>query len=265
MSDPIRALTVDEIEQYQQDGVIMAKGLLSTEWLARIETAVIRAMASPSPIAEVFSEPDAGFHMDAALFMSDKDIQDVVRYSSMAKLAQTLMNSHQIHFFYDQMFCKQPGNQTPTPWHHDLTFWPVLGDQICSMWIPLDHVTRESSGLEFVKGSHRWENEYKAISPMYNKQLVNPEHEDVPDIENNREAYDLIGWEMDPGDMLIFHPRTLHGSSGNYHLSQQRRAISFRWLGDDVSYAPTKFTMPWSAKNLTAGDRIAEPAFAQII
>ncbi|MFT5794040.1 MAG: hypothetical protein ACI9OF_002092, partial [Saprospiraceae bacterium] len=36
MSDQIRALTVDELERYQQDGVIMAKGLLSTEWLARI-------------------------------------------------------------------------------------------------------------------------------------------------------------------------------------------------------------------------------------
>lgn len=222
-------------------------------------------MVNPTPMAEIFSKPEDGFHMEAGLFAYDEDIKTVVLHSPMAGIAQSLMGSKNIHFFYDQMFCKQPGNQIPTPWHHDLTFWPVAGHQICSMWVPLDYVTRESSGLELVRGSHLWNHDYKAISPMYNEQLVDPGHEDVPDIENNRDQYDLLGWEMEPGDVLIFHPKTLHGSSGNYHLSRQRRAIAFRWLGDDVTYAPTPYTMPFRAKNLSPGDRIAEPGFTHII
>ena len=215
-------LNDDQQKRYKEDGVVMVRGLLSSDCLQQIERAVTRVLLEPTPMAAIFSKPEDGFHMEAALFMSDDDLKEVVFHSPMAGIAQTLMASRNIHFFYDQMFCKQPGNQIPTPWHHDLSFWPVAGDQICSMWVTLDHVRRESSGLEFVRGSHLWNRTYKAITPMYNEQMMNPEHEEVPDIELNREKYDLLSWEIEPGDMLIFHPKTLHASGGNYHLSQQR-------------------------------------------
>jgi ectoine hydroxylase-related dioxygenase (phytanoyl-CoA dioxygenase family) len=70
---------------------------------------------------------------------------------------------------------------------------------------------------------------------------------------------------MEPGDLLIFHPKTLHGSGGNYNLHRQRRALAFRWLGDDVTYAPTPYTMPFPVSNLVAGDAVAPPSFARVI
>lgn len=68
-----------------------------------------------------------------------------------------------------------------------------------------------------------------------------------------------------PDEILIFHPLTLHGSGANYHLERHRRALAFRWLGDDVRYAPTPHTMPFMAGDLASGDFVAEPAFAQVI
>jgi hypothetical protein len=262
---PLRELREDEIRSYADDGVLMARGLMSPEWFDRVERAVVRVMEAPTPISGVFSAPDDGFHMEVGLFVSDDEIREVVYDSPMAEVVRRLMGSQKVHFFYDQMFSKQPGNQHPTPWHHDLTFWPVIGEQICSVWIPLDRVTRESSGLEFVRGSHRWAHRYQAISPMYNEQLVNPEHEELPDIEGHREEYDIAGWSMEPGDMLFFHPLVLHGSSGNRHLECPRRALSFRWLGDDVEYRPTPYSMPFPAPGLSSGDRAADPVFPQIL
>ena len=118
---PMRRFTDDEIERYRRDGVIMARGLMAPEWFERIEKSVAAVMRAPTPIAAVFSAPEQGFHMEAGLFVSDEGIRDVVYRSPMATLAQQLMGSKKVHFFYDQMFSKQPGNQTPTPWHHDLT------------------------------------------------------------------------------------------------------------------------------------------------
>ena len=105
---PRRSLETREIEAYRRDGVIVTSGLMEGEWFARIERAVSKVMAAPTPIAAVFSDPEAGFHMEAGLFTSDEDIRDVVYHSPMAQIAQTLMGSQKIHFFYDQMFCKQP-------------------------------------------------------------------------------------------------------------------------------------------------------------
>jgi ectoine hydroxylase-related dioxygenase (phytanoyl-CoA dioxygenase family) len=261
----LRELSAEELEIYHRDGVLMAQGLMADEWFEQIERAVVKVMAAPTPIAAVFSDPKAGFHMEAGLFTTDDDIRNVVYRSPMSRIAQQLMNSQKVHFFYDQMFCKTAGNQNPTPWHHDLTFWPIDGEQVCSMWIPLDPVSKESSGLEFVRGSHTWPHRYKAITPMYNESMIDPDHEDVPDIEANRADYDIASFQMEPGDILIFHPLTLHGSGPNVHLEQRRRALSFRWIGDEVVYAPTPCTMPYAAAGLEPGEIVRDPAFPQVL
>lgn len=260
-----RCLSREEVAAFREHGVVMVKGLFCESWVKIIDSAVSRAMANPSPVSAIFSDPKRGFQMEVGLFVTDPGINDLVYRSPLAGIAQQAMESHTVHFFYDQMFTKKAGNHTATPWHHDLTFWPLAGSQICSIWVPLDPVTRESSGLEFVRGSHRWPNRFKAISPMYNQQLVNPEHEDVPDIDARRGDYDVVGWAMEPGDLLLFHPLTLHGSSGNYDVERSRRALAFRWLGDDVTYAPTSHTMPFPVEGIAPGDRISEPSFKRVI
>ena len=45
--------------------------------------------------------------------------------------------------------------------------------------------------------------------------MVNPELEDMPDIDANRDKYELLSWDLEPGDVLMFHPLIVHGSPGN--------------------------------------------------
>ncbi|MPD01493.1 hypothetical protein E2C01_097025 [Portunus trituberculatus] len=40
---------------------------------------------------------------------------------------------------------------------------------------------------------------------------------------------DILGTQ--PGDVVIFHMRTLHGAKGNSSSSTHRRVLSTRWLG----------------------------------
>ena len=42
-----------------------------------------------------------------------------------------------------------------TPWHHDQSYYPVDGEDIVSLWIPVDPVPKEAC-VTFVEGSHRW-------------------------------------------------------------------------------------------------------------
>ena len=164
------------------------------------------------------------------------------------------------------MFVKEPGTDAPTPWHQDLSFWPIRGEQICSMWITVDEVSRESSGLIYVKRSHRWPQRFKAISPDYFEPIIDENMDDIPDINADPDAYDLVDWDMKPGDILMFHPLTLHGSYGNSHGDRRRRAIAFRWTGDDVVFAPSATRMPINfAHESVEGGPLRGGAFPRII
>ena len=68
--------------------------------------------------------------------------------------------------------------------------------------------------------------------------------EEIPDIDAERERYRILSWDVEPGDAILFDALTVHGSKGNTSRTRRRRAITTRWAGDDVVYAPRKATMP---------------------
>lgn len=166
-----------------------------------------------------------------------------VETSPAAEIAARMLKSHKANFLYDQLFVKEPGTAARTPWHQDGPYWPVQGRQILSIWLALDDVTVESSGVEYLKGSHRWGKEFRPIhfggdTEAY-KMLPG---ETLPDIDALRKEpgneLDVVNWDMLAGDCLLHHSMTVHGAPGNASATQRRRAYATRWTGDDVVYAP---------------------------
>ncbi len=265
-SMPQRVLTEQEIKQYHEDGVIMIKNAIDPNWMALIESGIEKASANSSLVGKFMSRKVKGYQMDIFLWKRVDELRDLIYYGPFARWAQQLMGSQQVRFFYDQMFIKEPGTDAPTPWHQDLSFWPIRGEQICSFWIPCDPVTRESSGLMYVKGSHRWPQRFKAISPDYVATLIDEGMQDIPDINANPDQYDLLDWDMQPGDILMFHPLTLHGSYGNTSRTRRRRALALRWTGDDVRYEPSAKRMPIHFRHTSvAGGALKGAAFPRIL
>jgi len=263
---PRRELTTEEIRSYQEDGVIMLKQALDPNWMAMVEAGIEEARNKSSFLGKFMSRKVEDYQMDIFLWKRIDILRDLIYYSPCAELARQLMGSNEVRFFYDQSFVKEPGTDAPTPWHQDLSFWPISGEQICSFWIPCDPVNRENSGLLYVKGSHRWQQRFKAISPDYVATLIDEEMEDIPDINANPEKYELLDWDMEPGDILVFHPLTLHGSYGNASRERRRRALALRWTGDDVVYTPSSKRMPIHYKHdSVAGGPLRGAAFPRIL
>jgi ectoine hydroxylase-related dioxygenase (phytanoyl-CoA dioxygenase family) len=262
---PLRLLTDAEVDAFVEDGVVCVRSVMPPEWLDAAAEAIARNLEDPTLIGQVISLPDQGFLNDIFVWLHDEGVRRFVLESPVANIAaQALagLGARTTTFFYDQTFVKEPGTQVPTPWHHDLTFWPVEGSQVCSIWMPLDPVTTETSGLEYVLGSHRWTQRFKAITPDYSEYMINPELDDVPDIDAHRDEYRVMAWDMEPGDVLVFHPLVVHGSAGNSSTTTRRRAIATRWFGDDVVYRDLPYTMPLPpGHGLTDGEPFGGPLF----
>ncbi|HKF28610.1 MAG TPA: phytanoyl-CoA dioxygenase family protein, partial [Candidatus Binataceae bacterium] len=104
-------------------------------------------------------------------------------------------------------------------------------------------VGKEDS-LEFVRRSHR--------GVLYDGSRFDPSDDTapiygtlprLPNIEAEREKWDIVSWAVEPGDVLIFHPAMLHGGAPT-HGSRRRSTLSLRFFGDNAVYSP----LPGSAR-----------------
>ena len=249
-----------EISAFEQDGAVCVRGLFSQDWIKRMRAAIERVKNDRTGVPGYFS--------DTFLWERDEDFRAFVFDSPAAKIARELMRSRSSRFYFDHLFVKEPGTQQPSPWHHDLPFWPVDGDQVCSVWLALDHVTKASSGLEYIAGSHRWGRRFGPEAFVGSQALIKGRADDekIPDIENNRSAYRFLNWDMEPGDCLVHHALTVHGSGGNTSLVHRRRALATRWVGDDAIYAPEGSTYePLKDAALAPGGPLESPKFPLVI
>lgn len=240
-----RKLSAEEISQYQKHGVVLVKQAVSQDWIERLNGVVDYQLEHPSQWVNDSKKSDNAkerLFTDRYMWRDNDVIQGYIYDSGCAQMAAQAMQSHSARFYFDHLLVKEPGTKAPTPWHQDIPYWPFTGSQVCSIWLALTPSTVEGSALEFVRGSHLDNKYYKA--EVFGDQdprkawIGGSQSEPVPDIEANREVFDIVGWDVEPGDALIFSAWTLHGARGNASSDQRRAALSTRWLGDNAIWQP---------------------------
>jgi len=237
---PPREISDDEVATYARDGIVCLRGLFDADWVARLRDAAEAGLAEPGPLSvEIAAErsQNGRFFHDTFVWRHDPDCRAFVFTSPAAKIAARLMAAAKVNIFFDQWLIKEPGTPTPAPWHHDLTYWPIDGDQICTLWVALDPVDGESGAVEYVKGSHRWGQRYRAATFSGVAQYKEPLPE-VPDIDAMRDQVELLRFDLEPGDCTVHHGLLVHGAPGNRSTDRRRRAHVSRWAGDDAVFNP---------------------------
>ena len=255
-------ISAEQRAAFEADGVVMVEQAIDDEWIERLLTVADRELATPGTWV---TDTNPGSSVDRLvttryLWRHDPTIRDFVFHSGIAGLVGDLLDASSLRFYFDHTLVKEPGTTAPTPWHQDIPYWPFLGRQIASAWVALSSATVAESALEFVRGSHRWGAYYAPRSFDGTSGWTSDfEGEPVPDIEATRADHDIIGFDVQPGDAVIFSAWMLHGAPGNAG-SQRRAAISTRWLGDDASWAPHPGCDPTVTQHDVTVDPGAYPA-----
>ena len=225
------------VQQFQNEGATVLRGFF-IDWIDVLRDGIAANMAEPNPNARIYKDEEAGgrFFVDYCSWQRIPQYRDFIFNSNAAEIGAELMDSQQVQLFHEHVLVKEAQTGIPTPWHHDLPYYCVDGPKTVSLWIPLDEVPRERT-LEFVAGSHQWGKSYRP--QRFNGQALNENDglEKIPDIDSNREKYNIVGWALSPGDAVAFDYRTLHGAPANHSASTQRRAFSLRLVGDDIRFA----------------------------
>lgn len=267
INDRVRdRVTAENIEAFQRDGAICLRQLLTQDEIDLLREGIEVNLAHPSPRGKVASSQDdpGSFFQDFCNWQEIDQYRQFIQNSPVGEAAGWLMNSSTSRLYHDHLLVKEPYTRQRTPWHQDQPYYNVDGRQNCSMWISVDPVAREST-LEFVAGSHLgpW---LMPRSFKENQAKWFPEGTlaDLPDIEADRKKHRILGWEIEPGDVVCFHMLTMHGAGGVAE-NKRRRVFSVRFLGDDMRHTPRPWTtspeFPGLKERLPAGAVLDDPLF----
>lgn len=214
----------------------------------------------------LYDGADAGkgsFLLDTGIASRLREFRRFAVSGAAPEIAAALLGGEQVNFFGDQIFVKEPQTRERTAFHQDATYFEIDGDQCCVLWIPVDPVTMESGTMMYVRGSHRSGTLYQPNVFVSQAPLPGAQGEMLPDIEGHMDDFDIVHFDVDPGDVIVHHYRTVHGAGGNASRYQVRRAASIRYCGDDIRFQ----TRPWAPRQLhhtaklSDGDPLGPPDF----
>ncbi len=258
---PLHPITDADIRTYEEDGVVCLRGQFDADWIARMLAEAVAQLDQPDGF-RVEGEAGAEAGRAAALAKShmarrNDTFKAFVEESPAAEITARLMGLDEVRFFYDQLFIKEPGTHAATAWHHDLPFWPLDGNHVASVWLALTPVTKATSGLVYLAGSHKWGKLYRPVPAVPREGFAFPEadaYEECPQFhkEFGNPDHRFLAWNMEPGDCLVHHPLTVHGAGDNASSDQRRVALSCRFFGGDVTWhgQRTVFQVPGSADEM---------------
>ncbi len=257
-------LSPEDMRGWREDGALCLRGVLGLDWLALLEDGFSDSMAQPGPLSKDYGREGGKFFTDHAMYKRLEQFRMFVYDSPMTEIAAAFMGANKLRLVDDHLLVKEPGTDNPTYWHHDFPYFQFEGEDFINFWIPLDPVTSANGAMRFAAGSHRWGKLYHPVRIGKGDLIDEAERLDgpVPDIDGHPEQYKVLSWDLEPGDVLVFHGKTLHAATPNITKDRRRRALAIRFTGDDIRWRPRPYAPADDAfRNLKPGDEIDCPAY----
>jgi len=268
-------LDVSTIERFRRDGVFLFRNALNSTELRTALSAWHWSVEHPGPSASGLVPGSDDAFQDLCNPLASAMYERVIHETPLASIAHQLWGGSAVWFLYEQVFHKRAAHVPRTPWHQDTSYWSIRGSHLISFWISFESIPAISA-LEFVRGSH--------LGPLYNTSRfdagdatlplfeVATDHPGylppLPDIDANREQYDIVAFTTDPGDVIAFHASTLHGGGATDSNTPKRRTLTLRYFGEDcrMAHGPGPAgPFGHTTKHLAIGERLRHARFPKVI
>jgi phytanoyl-CoA hydroxylase len=236
--------TEDEVSQFRRDGFLCVRGLVSSEDVALMRQVTEAGLRDETGSIEYEAElhyPGAPTSFDAeggrtirrlkqALSRDFRFTEWMIRPEVLGRLQQLLE---------PRIFCplahhncimtKQPQFSSETGWHQDIRYWSYLKPDLVNAWIALGHENPANGCLQVIPGSHRLD--------LDRSRFDGEVFFRVDLLENQRLIETRQFITLSPGDVLLFHCKTLHAASRNTTNAPKFSAV-FTFRGGDNSPLP---------------------------
>ena len=220
-----------------ENGFVQINKLLNSSEIKNFEDTCDLIKQKPSPFKIHKKNKDGEFFMDFNNWRKNNRVLEICKNPKIVQTIKNLSGSKKCQLMHEDILIKEGKLVQETPVHHDRPYFVTKGNINLSVWITSSGVKRESSLLMYAKSHKRKElflpknflsgdnsDGYKGL----NKEFFTPLTEEI------LSKFEVIDFEMSPGDAIVFFHNTLHGSKT--HVSNKKRnSLVIRYLLDGAT------------------------------
>jgi len=217
-------LRSDQLEQYQQEGVLRLGRTLTDAGLDRVRMECMAAWNS----AKADFDP-AKTWLQNSLLPNVHHVAPLVRqyyfHGPLVDVAQQLIGTN-IKGVTSQLTFKLRGNTMAFGWHQDNSYGELDPYNSLTTLTALDDTDESNGCLWIVPGSHLRGQIAPGLSVAAKNASVN--------VELNVDDQQAIPMPLQAGEAVVFHCWMLHKSEGNFSLDRDRRILFLRYADADA-------------------------------
>eukprot|EP00568_Trieres_chinensis_P009256 CAMPEP_0183291942 /NCGR_PEP_ID=MMETSP0160_2-20130417/1185_1 /TAXON_ID=2839 ORGANISM="Odontella Sinensis, Strain Grunow 1884" /NCGR_SAMPLE_ID=MMETSP0160_2 /ASSEMBLY_ACC=CAM_ASM_000250 /LENGTH=426 /DNA_ID=CAMNT_0025452827 /DNA_START=205 /DNA_END=1485 /DNA_ORIENTATION=+ len=194
------AITEEQIATLERDGVVHIKGVFDSEWVEYLRSATGHQVDNPHFWAFAGTASKLYDYIQRNVWQTNKAFANFYYHSAMGHVLAQCGRTDEIRVSTDLLMVNP---NKGFKWHQDNQNGPITWEEGIRFWITMDETPEEYGAPVYLKGSHR--------NDFVDEQAVFVDVE-VPELGEYRD--EVAEFRTMPGDMLIWHPRTIHKVDG---------------------------------------------------
>jgi ectoine hydroxylase-related dioxygenase (phytanoyl-CoA dioxygenase family) len=227
-------ISEDQSAEYQQNGHILLRGVLTEAEIAVYRDAIVHAADRFNTEKRKMEDRDTygkAFLQIMNLWEVDERVRQFTFAKRMAGIAADLMGVERVRLYHDQALFKEAGGGH-TPWHQDQYYWPIDTDNTVTMWMPLVDISVEMGMLTFASGSQE-------LGFLGNLAISDDSETILGNLVKERGYPISRPFSMKAGDATFHAGWTLHSAPGN-HSETLRSVMTIIYVADGAKVTEPK-------------------------
>jgi len=194
------SITEEQIQTLERDGVVHIKGVYDDEWVEYLRDACGKQVAEPHFWAFAGTASKLYDYIQRNVWQTNKSFANFYYHSAMGDVLRQCGRTDEIRLSTDLLMVNP---NKGFKWHQDNQNGPIDWDEGIRFWITMDETPEEYGAPVYLKGSHE--------NGCVDGDAVFVDIE-MDGMESYRDKF--LEFRTQPGDMLIWHPRTIHKVDG---------------------------------------------------
>jgi hypothetical protein len=193
-------ITEEQIRTLEEDGVVLIKGVFDAEWVEYLREATKFQTENPHFWAFAGTASRLYDYIQRNIWQTNRAFANFYYHSAMGDVLRQCGRTDEIRVSTDLLLVNP---NKGFKWHQDNQNGPITPEEGIRFWITMDETPADYGAPVYLRRSH------------FNN-AVDPEAVFVDIKQEGLEEYrdDLVEFKTMPGDMLVWHPKTIHKIDG---------------------------------------------------